>query len=88
MARLLGVSRSGYYRWRAARAAGPGAQARQQAVLDVRVRALHAASDRVYGAPRIIADLHREGRPVNVKTVPHPCAAKTWRAISPAPFDR
>ncbi len=69
MARLLRVSRSGFYRWLARQAAGPGPQALRQQDLDRRVRHSHAASFEVYGAPRITADLHEQGYQVNVKTV-------------------
>ena len=69
MARLLRVSRQGYYVWRARRDGGLGPQAARREQIDAAVRASHQASDEVYGAPRITADLHDEGLPVNVKTV-------------------
>ena len=53
MARLLQVSRSGYYRWVGQRNAEPGPQQTRRAVLDEQVRDLFDASDQVYGAPRI-----------------------------------
>lgn len=54
LARVLGVSRQGYYAW-AAR--GPSARARADAELTEKVRGHHRASRGVYGAPRIQADL-------------------------------
>jgi putative transposase len=54
MARALGVSRQGYYAW-AKR--GLSARARQDQVLTEKIRRHHAASDEIYGAPRIHADL-------------------------------
>jgi putative transposase len=58
MARVLGVSTSGFYAWlkrpRSARAAADG-------VLAERVRAIHARSRGTYGAPRIQAELADEG---------------------------
>ncbi|MEU0483286.1 IS3 family transposase [Streptosporangium sp. NPDC006013] len=53
-ARALGVSRQGYYAW-AKR--GPSRRARQDAELTEKIRRHHAASDEIYGAPRIHADL-------------------------------
>ena len=58
MARVLGVSTSGFYAWlkrpRSARAATDG-------VLAERVRAIHARSRGTYGTPRIQAELADEG---------------------------
>lgn len=50
MCRVLAVSPAGFY---AARRRGPSRRAAEEAVLRVHVRALHAASDGTYGAPRI-----------------------------------
>ncbi|GGK61165.1 transposase [Planomonospora parontospora subsp. parontospora] len=52
-----GVSRQGYYAWRRRRERGPSARARRDAELTGKIRAHHAASDGIYGAPRIHADL-------------------------------
>ncbi len=57
MCRLLEVSTSGYYAWRARTAS-----ARADAALLVRIREIHVASDGTYGAPRI--QLAAEGTPV------------------------
>ncbi|WP_443075635.1 IS3 family transposase [Streptosporangium sp. NBC_01469] len=48
------MSRQGYYAW-AGR--GPSARARRDAELTEKIRAHHQASDEIYGAPRIHADL-------------------------------
>ena len=58
MARVLGVSRAGYYAW-AGRPAS--AHARADAELLERIRAIHAASHGTYGAPRIHANLRAGG---------------------------
>jgi len=50
MCRVLGVSRAGYYAWRARR---PSARARRDTHLRVAIRAIHAASHGRYGRPRI-----------------------------------
>src|SRR3954464_189009 len=52
--RLLGVSRSGYYEW-ASRA--PSDRALTDAWLIEKIRQIHEENRRVYGAPRIHADL-------------------------------
>lgn len=86
MARLLRVSRSGYYRWVSHRDAGPGPAARRRAVLDAQVRGFYAASDEVYGAPRITADFHDAGIPVNQKTVAASMRRQGLEGISPRMF--
>ncbi len=53
------VSRSGYYRWRTA---GLSARAREDVLLAGQIRALHTASRRTYGRPRICAALRQSGQ--------------------------
>ncbi len=86
MATLLEVSRSGYYAWSAAQAAGPGPAATRRAGLDVKVAAFHAASDEVYGAPRILADLRDDGVIVSRKTVAASMKRQQLQGISPRKF--
>lgn len=86
MARLLQVSRSGYYRWVGQRNAEPSPQQTRRAVLDEQVRDLFDASDQVYGAPRITADLHAAGHRVNVKTVAASMRRQGLEGISPRMF--
>jgi putative transposase len=57
MCELLEVSRSGTTKWRANCNAGPTPSQRRRADLDAKVAKFHTASDGVYGAPRILADL-------------------------------
>ena len=66
MARVLGVSTSGYYAWRR-RPTSVRAQA--DADLTVRVRAIHDDSRGTYGAPRIHAELAEAGVAVGRKRV-------------------
>ncbi|NDL55882.1 hypothetical protein [Phytoactinopolyspora mesophila] len=61
MARLLGVSRSGFYDWQARQSAGASPRQQRRAVLTEKIKRFHAASDHVYGAPRILADLRDDG---------------------------
>jgi putative transposase len=54
MARVLGVSKAGYYAWLQRPAS---AHSMADAALLKRVRTIHASSRQTYGAPRIHADL-------------------------------
>jgi transposase InsO family protein len=66
MARVLRVSRSGFYRW--CRGQGPSPRARVRAELDARVKALFEAHKARYGAPRLTRELHDQGLPCDEKT--------------------
>jgi transposase InsO family protein len=65
---ILGISRSGFYRWRAA---SPVRAERERAdqELGERIRQIHADSDGTYGRPRITAELRDTGQAVNHKRV-------------------
>jgi putative transposase len=58
MARVLGVSKAGYYAWIRR---PPSARAEADAALLARVRTIHATSRETYGSPRIHADLREAG---------------------------
>lgn len=58
MCRVLGVTRSGYYRWRQAR---PGKRAHDNALLLSEITAAHEESKRIYGSPRITKELRDKG---------------------------
>lgn len=53
MARLLEVSRSGFYAWCQRQTHGPSDQAVARRALDQAVYQVHEGSDWVYGAPRV-----------------------------------
>jgi putative transposase len=66
LCRNLGVSRSGYHAW----ATRPKAQReRDDELLRVEIRAIHKASRRRYGSPRVHAELKSSGRCVSRKRV-------------------
>ena len=66
MARVLGVSPSGYYAWRKRERS---ARAHSDEALSARVREIHRRSRGTYGAPRIHAELAAEGTQVSRKRV-------------------
>ena len=58
MARVLGVSKAGYYAWRHP---PPSAHARADEVLLTRIKTVHISSRQTYGAPRVHAELRAAG---------------------------
>lgn len=58
---LLGVSRSGFYDWRARQGRPPTARQREQQRLVAAITLAHLASSGRYGAPRIHAELVEQG---------------------------
>jgi hypothetical protein len=86
MCALLEVSRSGFYKWRKSRAGEPSPSQRRRADLDAKVAAFHEASDGVYGAPRILADLREDGETVSRKTVAASLRRQGLAGICPRRF--
>jgi putative transposase len=86
MARLLAVSRSGYYAWAAREAAGPSPAQTRREVLTAKIAGFYAASDDFYGSPRILADLREAGERVSRKTLARRMAAAGIVGISPRKF--
>jgi putative transposase len=86
MTGLLEVSRSGFYKWRATQAAGPTAAQQRREAIDAMVKGFHAASDQVYGSPRILADLRADGVTVSRKTVASSMRRQRLAGISPRRF--
>ena len=54
MCRMLGVSRSGFHAWQGR---PPSARALEDQRLTTRIREIHAENERVYGSPRVHAEL-------------------------------
>ena len=79
MCRLLEVSASGYHGWRVRPAS---ARSQADAALLARIKAIHAASRRTYGAPRIHAELAAEGISVGRKRVARLMRAAGLRGVS------
>lgn len=87
MARLLGVSRAGFYKWRAGRRRAVSSPARQRRDdLDAMIVTSHRESAGTYGSPRITADLHEAGIGVSRNTVAARMHALGIVGISPATF--
>lgn len=80
MARLLGVSRSGFYAWLKR---GPSDRAVRQAHIEQKVCWFHGASDEAYGSPKILADLRDDGEIISRKTVAKVMRRLGLRGISP-----
>ncbi|WIY03580.1 IS3 family transposase [Amycolatopsis mongoliensis] len=87
MARLLSVSRAGYYA-HAKRAAARVLTPRQQrrADLEVKITEAHKDSRGTYGSPRITAELRDQGEVVTAKTVAKIMASIGLEGISPRTF--
>ena len=79
MARVLGVSASGYYAWRR-RPASVHDQA-DDALLR-RIRTIHAASRGTYGAPRVHAELRAQGMAISCKRVARLMREADLRGVS------
>ena len=79
MAGLLGVSRSGYYAWRAR---GVSRRAAEDEWLKGEIAAAHAASRGTYGAPRIRAELAARGIRTSQKRVARLMRALGIRGVS------
>jgi hypothetical protein len=82
MCGLLEVSRSGFYTWRQSRDGGPSPSRPRRAELDAKVADFHQASDGVYGAPRILADLRSGASGAGLSS------NRTWSTVSSSPTIR
>jgi putative transposase len=73
MARLLEVSRSGFYAWLTR---APSERALRAERIEAKIAWFHGESDEVSGSPRILVDLREDGEIISRKTV-----AKTMRRL-------
>jgi putative transposase len=73
MARLLEVSRSGFYAWLTR---APSERALRAERIEAKIVWFHGESDEVSGSPRILVDLREDGEIISRKTV-----AKTMRRL-------
>ena len=87
MARLVGVSRVGFYKWRQV-GKRPDVTLSQQRRADLQVKIInhHKESDGTYGSPRITADLHDAGTKVSVNTVAALMRVTGLAGVSPRTF--
>jgi putative transposase len=86
MTGLLEVSRSGFYKWRLTQQTEPTPTQQRRDAIDAKVKEFHAASDQVYGSPRILADLREEGEVISRKTVAASMRRQHLAGISPRRF--
>ena len=77
LCRVLEVSKAGYYAWCTR---PPSARAQGEAALVTAIRAVHAASQRTYGSPRVHRELRAQGRRHGVKRVARVMRAHGLRA--------
>ena len=68
LCRVLGTSRSGYYKHLATEPARAEREAEEAATV-AEIRAIHAEHRSAYGAPRVHAELRSRGRKINRKRV-------------------
>lgn len=86
MARLLNVSTSGYYKWDERRVHGPSRRAAARRARDEKIAQVFEVSHQTYGAPRVAAQLAREGVAVDRKTVADSMRRQGIEGISPRKF--
>ena len=83
LCRLLEVSRTGYLQWRRRPSSR---QALANRTLDARVAAIHAASKRSYGRPRIVQDLRNQGIAVGHERVRRSLQRQGLRPVYKRPY--
>lgn len=83
--RVLGVPRSGYYRWRSGK---PTKRAQADEALAVEVKKIHRKHKGRYGSPRIHRDLREDGRRVGRKRVARVMREHGLRGYVPRRFRR
>lgn len=66
MLKLLGVSKSGYYDWLKRE---PSKRSKQKATVKATIKSIYDESKSIYGAPKITAELHKQGFNTAERTV-------------------
>ena len=75
MRSALGVTRQGHYAWRSR---GPSGRERRDAELASMIAEVHEASRRIYGAPKVFAELRRRGERTSRKRVARIMRENGW----------
>jgi putative transposase len=83
MCYVLGVSKSGYYKWRTT---PPRDSKTRREALAKRIEYHYHDSDRIYGSPKITNELRKEGHCVGQKTVARIMSEKGLRSQAAAKF--
>src|SRR3954470_19417882 len=83
MCRQLDVSRTGYCQWRTR---PPSERSMANAALDAQVVAIHAASNRSYGRPRIVRSLLKQGIQVSHERVRNSMQRQHLRPVYKRPY--
>ncbi len=83
MARLLHISTSGHYKWCQRQVEGPSPRAAAQCEGERRVDKVHEDSQCIHGAPRVTAQLEREGIRADPKTVADSMRRQGIEGVSP-----
>ena len=86
MARLLEVSRAGYYRWHEAQRHEPLASEVRRADLDAKIVSFHKYSRGTYGEPRITLELADDRERASHNTVASRMRALGVAGVSPRTF--
>lgn len=81
LCRTLGIARSTFYAWLAARPTAARREADDDALAE-EIGEIHAGSRGAYGVPRVHAELRRRGRTVNRKRVERVMRERGIRGIT------
>ena len=82
MCRQLEVSRTGYSQWRTR---APSNRSMANVALDAQIAAIHAASHRSYGRPRIVRGLREQGVAVSHERVRNSLKRQDLRPVYKRP---
>jgi transposase InsO family protein len=81
MCRMLEVSRSGYYDWKARRGQAPSKRTQRKTELLEKIKVVHEQSRQIYGSPRVYQELKAMGESVCENTVAKLMKQKGIRSI-------